>query len=57
MGTWSLYEGSLIGAPVSLAVIDVPDGSLLVALVSPPAEQDDFRRNVLFPVLDALTTG
>lgn len=57
LGTWSLYEGSLIGAPASLAVIDVPGGSLLVALVSPPAESDELRRRLLFPALDAITVG
>jgi hypothetical protein len=56
LGSWSLYEGSLIGAPVSLALIDAPGGSFLVALATPPAEREDLRRTVLFPALDALTT-
>ena len=56
LGGWSLYEGSLIGAPVSLALIDVSGGSLLVALASPPAERDELRRTVFFPALEAVAT-
>jgi pimeloyl-ACP methyl ester carboxylesterase len=56
LGRWSLYEGSLIGAPVSLALIDVAGGSLLVALASAPADRDELRRTVFLPALDAVAT-
>jgi pimeloyl-ACP methyl ester carboxylesterase len=56
LGTWALYEGSLVGAPASLAVIEVSGGSLLAALMSPPADHDELRRTVLLPALDALAT-
>jgi pimeloyl-ACP methyl ester carboxylesterase len=56
LGSWSLYDGTLAGGPVSIAVIEVTEGTLLVALVSPPSENDQLRRDVFFPALDAITT-
>lgn len=55
LGSWSLYDGTLSGAPVSIAVIEATGGTLLVALISPPSESDTLRRAVFFPALDALT--
>jgi pimeloyl-ACP methyl ester carboxylesterase len=56
LGDWSIYEGNLAGAPISMAVIEVPEGSFLVALVTPPSERDRLRSTVFFPALDAITT-
>jgi pimeloyl-ACP methyl ester carboxylesterase len=56
-GAWSLYEGSIVGAPVTVALLETDIGSVLVVLVSNPAEQDRLRADVLFPALDALTVS
>jgi pimeloyl-ACP methyl ester carboxylesterase len=57
MGAWTLYEGSRMGGPVTVAVLEVDAGTLLVALLAAPAEVDRLQAEVLFPALDALTDG
>jgi hypothetical protein len=57
LGDWAVYDGSLAGAPVSMAVIEIPEGSFFVALVTPPNERDALRASVFFPALDAIATG
>jgi hypothetical protein len=57
MGDWILYEGSQIGESVTVALLEVDAGTLLVAMHAAPSEADLLRTEVLFPVLDALTSG
>jgi hypothetical protein len=57
MGSWTLYEGSRMGGPVTVAVLDVEADTVLVALLASPSEVDRLRTEVLFPVLDAVGHG
>jgi pimeloyl-ACP methyl ester carboxylesterase len=56
-GSWTLYEGSRVGESVTVALLEVDAGTLLVAMHAAPSEADLLRTEVLFPVLDALTSG
>jgi hypothetical protein len=57
LGTWSLYEGSLAGTAVTIGLIETSGGTILIAMVSPPAEEAILLEDVFFPALDAITTG
>jgi hypothetical protein len=57
MGTWSLYDGALAGVPASVALLDIPEGTAFVLLVSSPSERDHLRDEVFFAALDAFSVG
>ncbi len=56
-GTWSVYEGSAVGAPLLIGLTEQNGGTLLIVLVTEPAEFDALAESVFFPVLDAATVG
>jgi hypothetical protein len=56
-GTWSIYQGEAVGAPVSLALSEQGGGTILVVLITAPSETDQLVDQILFPVLEAATVG
>jgi hypothetical protein len=57
LGAWTLYEGSLMGGPVTVAVLEIDGGCLLVTLIAAPGEAERLQTEVMFPALDALAEG
>jgi pimeloyl-ACP methyl ester carboxylesterase len=56
-GSWSIYRGEAVGAPVSVALSEQGGGTILVVLVTAPDEADQLVQLILLPVLEAATVG
>lgn len=54
---WTLYEFTLQGLPVDLAVTNVDGTTYLVLLISSPGERDSLLEQVFYPALESMTIG